>query len=505
MSNKYWAAVALTGTLAIAGCSGGSDTPTTGTNTATYKGTLLAVSASEVTIANGSSAVTFDATNAKIVNDSETSLAPGNVVTITGKADGTTGTAQIVEYDSDVEGMVTAVSFDADNSMVVMGQTVIVDDMTIYSDGLTASTDIKVGEFVEVSGFFQDDGSILAKHIEGKSDENEIEIKGLIANLVIADADNATFDLSGCTIAVNAETKLEDLNSVEELVEGLMVEVKSTADTLDPNQTCSLTANKVEVEEIDDDENDSEDEVKGEVTGDVVDNSFTMMPKDGQDNQTVVITDTTKFENGVVGDIVIGAMLEVEGYFDATTGDLIAEEIELENEMEVPQIAKGKIKGAVEAVDSKSLTVMGQLITVTGMTMIVSDRPEVAPTMAAMAMDVMPTSPMLVDIIAGDLVAINFKKDDAGAMMATLIVIKKASEVIRSAVKGMVSSSDVAANTVTIEGVVVSVANVIPVLDVSTVVDGAKAEAAGTYDIDTMELVADEIAVKGSTTIPPGV
>jgi hypothetical protein len=94
------------------------------------------------------------------------------------------------------------------------------------------------------------------------------------------------------------------------------------------------------------------------------------------DSQVVMINDQTEFEDGVRADIMVGAMVEVEGYFNAG-GELIAEEVELED-----QEATSEMTGTVASVTASAanvgmITLMdGTVIQVTAETIMHDDRDE---------------------------------------------------------------------------------------------------------------------------------
>ena len=89
-----------------------------------------------------------------------------------------------VDYDDSVEGPITAIDL-FNNNFVILGQTVQVDDMTVY-DGLPAGpqdlTGLAVGDNVEVSGLFTIDGTLLATRIEYDHLNGEDDITGYVSN-----------------------------------------------------------------------------------------------------------------------------------------------------------------------------------------------------------------------------------------------------------------------------------------------------------------------------------
>ena len=92
--------------------------------------------------------------------------------------------ATTIVANDEVEGPI--VSIISNNTFIVMGQTVIVDDDTVFkrTKGLD---DLSVGNVVEVHGFFDHNGSIRASRVEKKADEvqpgEEFEVTGTITDL----------------------------------------------------------------------------------------------------------------------------------------------------------------------------------------------------------------------------------------------------------------------------------------------------------------------------------
>lgn len=98
----------------------------------------------------------------------ESDLAVGKVVTVIGSIDddGLNGTATEVIFDDQVEGPIDSVDA-ATATLVVLGQTVRVDSETVFDDSIVPNgiEGLSAGEVVEVSGFNDADGTIVATHI----------------------------------------------------------------------------------------------------------------------------------------------------------------------------------------------------------------------------------------------------------------------------------------------------------------------------------------------------
>jgi hypothetical protein len=197
-------------------------------------------------------------------NASQDDLSLGMVVTVRGTIDANgTITATSVDYDADVEGPIADVpQLNADGTgktFTVLGTTVFVSaNDTVFDDGpgsaITFDT-IAQGDFIEASGYFDDNGDLQASFIERQqgvvfvNDVTEVEAKGIVSNLV-----GNSFDLGSLTVNFDGATDLTDLPGGV-VTEDLYVEVKGT---LPAANSTILTATKIELEGLDADEGDTE-------------------------------------------------------------------------------------------------------------------------------------------------------------------------------------------------------------------------------------------------------
>ncbi|MDH3945283.1 MAG: DUF5666 domain-containing protein, partial [Chromatiales bacterium] len=147
-------------------------------------------------IVNG---VRYETSDATITVDdnpgSESDLAVGQVIVLKGSIDdsGTTGTADTIDFDAEVEGPIASIAADG-TSFVVLGQSVLTDADTVYEDSLVLP--LQVGDEIEISGFRLADGTILATRVELQSQGSELEVKGNVANL---NAAGLTFEVGTLT------------------------------------------------------------------------------------------------------------------------------------------------------------------------------------------------------------------------------------------------------------------------------------------------------------------
>jgi hypothetical protein len=338
--------LAIAGVIGLTACGGGGSSDT-GSGTITSGTTITSgvVTGFGSVFVDGvefeTDASSFSLDDGEDGPEDEDSLAVGMVVTVTGtiNADGVTGTAQHIEFDDELEGIVNAsfVGQDGTGTMTVMGQTVIVSTTTIFESDVAGITDIDLvaaGNVVEVSGFSSGDGTVYATRIEVKLATHggeEIEVKGIISNLTAT-----TLDIGGLRVDFSSAT-FDDSIPDGTLSEGLYVEIKSTAGF---NGSGELIASEVELEDDGDMELEGEDgddvDLNGTVTAVNSDTAFEI------GGHTVIITNSTSIEHGTAGDIIVGAYLRVEGELNAN-GALVADEIELgiDDEIEMQGILEG--------------------------------------------------------------------------------------------------------------------------------------------------------------------
>jgi len=335
--------------LSVTGCSDSGDGgggPAPAPATGFSKGVITAKGS--VTI-NG---VKYDSSKPGIVkfenisglNDDQ--LKVGMVVKIKGMIDDVTktGTASKIEYADNLEGMVDAISA-VNNTVTVLGQIVTVDNNTVL-EGFTGLADgsLLVGDRVEVSGFPDTAGGILATRIEKKTGVAEdFEIKGTVSGLAAG-----TFTLtppnSGTPLTVNFTGTLPS-----GIANGSFVEVKVAAtDFNSATNTITTTAAKIESEdELEADDHDRV-EVEGFVTS--VDSA----------NKTFVVNGITVDASGLTVIPAVGQKVEVEGTM--VNGILVpAKECKVEQESNI------KVEADVVAITGNSITVL-----VAGMTGIVT-------------------------------------------------------------------------------------------------------------------------------------
>jgi len=269
--------------------------------------------------------VEFFSTTGTVINkngtpSSEGDLGVGMVVTVQGSFDssGMTGDATQIDFNDNLEGPVQSINT-VDQSLGVMGQTVKVDTGTHYQSDVNGVTvaglnDLQAGNVIEVSGFIQADGTILATYLELKSTScnpsDEFELKGIISNL-----DSTTFQINNLTVNYSSATLPQGGLSNE-----MFVEVKTTA--------CynggDMIASEIEVQDsgLTGSEG-SKMELEGFVT------QFNSPTDFVVNAQPVSTTDATVYESGNSTDLANNVRVEVEGQL--ANGILIANKISFDD------------------------------------------------------------------------------------------------------------------------------------------------------------------------------
>lgn len=135
--------------------------------------------------------VRFDIDDAEIAIDGETAseddLGPGMAVRIKGTVaeDGKSGKATRVDVSTSLEGPVSAIKRNADNSsarLTILGQTVIVERTSTVFEDVRFSA-LATGMALEVSGYRDPNGRLRATRVEADDDPNEVQLEGVVGAL----------------------------------------------------------------------------------------------------------------------------------------------------------------------------------------------------------------------------------------------------------------------------------------------------------------------------------
>jgi len=243
----------------------------------------------------------------------EAQLKVGMVVTVAASAsdDGEDPDAQQIRYEEHLQGPVSFIDREAEQ-IEVLGQTILFDDLTEFDE--TDIETLSVGDFIEVSGYINDEGSFYATLVELETEETEIKLKGEIANL---DTDAQTFSLAELTIDYSA-AEYEDMTA-DDLADGLFVKVEG--DDFD-GDTLTLTASSIENKEENDIDNDAEEVTIAGIVKDYDSESGVF----SVNRYEFTLNDDTEFDDGSLDTLANGVIVKVEGRFESE--QLIAEEIE---------------------------------------------------------------------------------------------------------------------------------------------------------------------------------
>lgn len=272
----------------------------------------------------------------------ESQLKIGQVVVVKGRlnADRRTGDATEISFKDIVEGPVTALNISA-GTFVVLGQTVRVTDATMFDNSLSPATInglATAGLMVQVSGFRNASGDIVATRIEPKLPGTEIEVRGAVAGL---NTTSSTFTINALTVDYSAAVV-----SNGTLANGVSVEVKGGSVLANG----ALRARSVEVESRSNPANNDVGRVEGIITRFASATDF-----DVGSTRVTTTSSTTLQTNGVT--LAANVKVEVEGRFNSS-GVLVATKVEI-------RPSNGtRLTAVIDSVDTAANTVQMLGITV---------------------------------------------------------------------------------------------------------------------------------------------
>ena len=361
--------------LTAAGCGGG--TGGTGVSSGGSPAVSMGVMAKGSVIVNG---VHFDDSTANIRIDDTPKLPidlkDGMVVKVRGMVsdDGINGTAQQVEVEKEVRGTVQSTNpGGVPPSFMVIGQTVLVDDLTKFGGFITPPTSpsIAVGalttaSIVEVHGLRDTGGNIRASRVELLT-PNLLgdELMGFVTGTPTP----TTFVLTNGTVNVNVSYTVSAISPVgSPLTNGARVEVHGTF------AAGVFNATLVELEDLEDvqfQHAEGEDfSVEGMVSGCAVNPCTTFVVK----SQAVQTNVNTRFENGLAADLANNVQVEAEGHvFNGTT--LIAEKIQFKRTRVILIGTATAVTGTIVngTGNTGSITVLGNTVQITALTEVVTN------------------------------------------------------------------------------------------------------------------------------------
>ena len=249
----------------------------TNTNSITVNGTRYDINRA---------AITFDG-----VTVDGNALNNGMIVEINADTLENNNTANSVAYEKTLIG---SIDFKTPNTLQVMGQTVIIDDRTIFNHSSLASLD--VNQIIEVSGYRNHNDEVHASFITPDDHHNEFKAIGIIDSI---DAEN--FSLTMGDLTVDYQTAHIDTAPVighPIIVQGLPDNYQPTPPHLIANLIISVPTDIRPHQHI---------ELEGIVTDFNSISHFTI-------NHIIInATQTNTFEGGNRSNIKPGTLLEAEG------------------------------------------------------------------------------------------------------------------------------------------------------------------------------------------------
>ncbi|HVC02114.1 MAG TPA: DUF5666 domain-containing protein [Steroidobacteraceae bacterium] len=275
-------------------------------------------------------------------------LSVGDVVVVHGSIDanGTSGIATEVDYDTNVQGPIDTVDAAA-SSFTVLGQTVLVGPQTSLAadaGGTPAFAALVPGALVEVSGFASANGEIAATRVELRTQVASYLVTGVVSSIdpttLQLALNGATIDFSGAAFAGFAA------GATLQAGEQIQVESPPTpvAGTFGASQITLLAAVAGAAG------------AEGEIDGAIA--QFTS-PADFDVDATHVATGAqTQFQNGGAAQLAVGVQVSVQGSFNGS-GTLQASAVQFSHANPV------RVKAPVDAVDpvAGTLTMLGIQIT----------------------------------------------------------------------------------------------------------------------------------------------
>jgi hypothetical protein len=361
----------------------------------------------------------------------ESDLEIGMVVTVSGEisADGMTGVASTVSHDDSAEGPVFAIkAIGNDGTMLeldIFGQVFLVErGLTVFDEDDAAFTfdTLAVNDVVEVSGFMNDLGVLVASHIENKGllslGTTPVEIKGIVANF-----DNVnTFEIDSMLITFDAAGITTDLSDLPGgVANGLYVEVEGVIES-----ATAITASEIEIEDSGLDHDATDVQIEGFVANFVDAGNFTV-------SSQMVDASTATLVPSNPSALTDGAEVNIHG--SMVNGILIADRIEFRgNQLRIAaEIAAGFDIDAV----NDSLHLLGVAVSVNSATRF-DDK----------LLDLLRFG--LGDLTAGDFIEIRGYSDGNGGVVATRL--ERMSVADEVSVQGPVEAFDGTTGTVTILG-----------------------------------------------------
>ena len=328
-----------------------------------------------------------------------------------------------VRYRANVKGPLTSLTnVDAELGTangVVLGQRFVTDATTLFSD--VTLEGLQTGDLLEVSGFIDSTGRLVASFVELKTTLDEYKVIGTVAALT-----SSTFDLDQLQVDYASAT-LDDFDG-QPIANGDFVEVKGApGDFTSPDQ---LTATRVELLPVLTVTGDVRAEIEGFIT------RFGSATDFDVATTNVTTTSSTEYVNGTADSLGANVKVEAEGTL-GSDGTLTATRIVIKPTNAI------RAEGPATAIDAST-----REISMLGITFLMRDLTEFDDSSSA---DVDPLT--LNDIGSGDYLEVR------GYLDGTTLVasrIRREDPRDRARLRGPVTDEDAAAGAVTILSVTVT-------------------------------------------------
>lgn len=378
--------------------------------------------------------IEYDTDSATVSGDrmDVSDLKLGMVVTVRGQLNsGTaTGKADTIVVDIELKGAIsTAPVLDANNgsrSFTVLGRKVIVSDTETVFDGTNFTfANINLNDVVEVSGYLDSNNDLQATRIEKKGvlelGKTEIEVKGTFIQAI----SNTAFELmvNGNTLLINNPGGLTVPGGFSN---GLRLEIKGIQTT----QT-EISATRIELDDENFNNTDSEVEIEGLITDYVSASSFRV------NGQLVNATSATL----VPANLILANNVKVEAEGTLVNGTLVAQKLEARS-------GRVEIRANVASAGGVNLTNKTVTMSVNGLDIILTTNNQ-----TRLEDDLLGKEPFtLADINDGDFLSIK-AYEDMGSYVATDIKRKEDAADIEVRIQGMVSAFDANTANITVLGI----------------------------------------------------
>lgn len=261
-------------------------------------------------ISNG---VTFSTTAATVMIDTEPSnlaeLQVGMVVSIRGSVNTNTGaaTASYIHFESDVEGVITNINTN-NNSLIILGRTILVDELTVINNASFAT--LAIGNIVKVSGQWRDQERIQATYITRTQNQYmngmHMQVKGVIQALdpdlqrfnigtQVCDYSGAMLKLNGSALTNGMYVEASSMRALSENVfflDQLQIRERNRNRYNDGDKLCNLNCDF---------------ELSGFITEFISATDFTV------DSLPVTTTSSTVFVNGSSSSLGLDVKVKVDG------------------------------------------------------------------------------------------------------------------------------------------------------------------------------------------------